>query len=278
MTERQTPVTGKLWISIQVLIGIALAGSTWAFLASDGCRSCGEASASPGGSILAALGITYYAALLGSSLLVGPIRIVYGGITVAAGVHVSLLALLLSRGTFCPPCILTGGAALSAVILSFFQDGRNLTRAMWTLPVTAIAWNVVAIYLLGVAPPPLQGDGKALKAAATYENLKGAEPNPEHVRITVYSNPECHYCQELKTEIMPRLEAQFGGTLAVDWRHAEEFPGMPTPTIFVRGPGRPGGIPFQTMFPGLPPEEVLRDAILKAQGKDTAHAMLPASR
>ena len=272
MQNTMANTTSKLWISIQVLLGTALAGSIWAFFASQGCGSCGGAAAGEGGSILAALGIAYYAILLCGSLLLGPSKIVFGGITVAAGVHVSLLALLLSRGVFCPPCFLTGGAAISAIILSFFLDGQNLARATWTLPGTALAWNVLAIYGLGIASPPIQDRGDALEAAVQHESETREESISDQVRMIVYSNPQCHYCQQLKEEIAPRLKAEFGNLLAVEWRPASEFPGMPTPTIFInRGE-------FQMMFPGLPSEQVLRDTILDAQGKDTASAMLPTSR
>ena len=267
-----TDQKGRLWISIQVLLGTALAGSTWAFYASQGCGSCGEAAAGTGGSILSALGIAYYAILLGVSLLLGPSKIVFAGITVAAGVHVSLLALLFSRGVFCPPCFLTGAAAISAIILSFFQDSQNLTRATWTLPGTALVWNMVAIYGLGIAAPPIQAQGEALEAAVQYESATSEDSSSLQVRMTVYSNPQCHYCQQLKEEIAPRLEAEFGSSLAIEWRSASNFPGMPTPTIFINR------AEFQAMFPGLPSEQVLRDTILDAQGKDTASAMLQTSR
>src|SRR5262245_47140754 len=118
-----------LWLATLGLILLAVLGSVWAaFLARD-CASCGGTAGSASGRVLAQAGVVYYVLIFGAGLLLGRSRVVWSGILLAASVHGVLLVILVTRRELCPPCLVTGLAAVGAATMSCFIEPYNLARA-----------------------------------------------------------------------------------------------------------------------------------------------------
>lgn len=210
-------------------------------------------------------GVVYYSLLLGASLLLGRTRLVWSGILLAASVHAALLVILLTRGGLCPPCMVTGAAAIGAAVISCFIEPDNLARASVILPGVALATQV-SVFALGLFSGPDASGAKAM-SSATPDFSAGT------VKMVVYERGDCIYCQRLRADVLPGLGQEFGQLLEVEHRSAEDLPGLPTPTIILSGGGG------RRSFPGLPPAETLRQAILETLGGlHDRQAMLPASR
>lgn len=253
------------------LLLVALAGSIWAYFGRAACGSCQGAAANQVGQTLAGAGVAYYAILLLAAVLGGPSRFVLGGILLAAGVHGVLLSSLLATGNFCPPCLLTGGAAILAMIASFFLDPQNLVRASVILPASAVAAHVFVALAVGISAGGGNAAGPPDLPPAAAREFGRPVPKPGTARMVIYFRADCDVCQKLERDVLPGLMREFGEVLTVERRSAESLPEMPTPTLILSGSGG------RVMFPGLPPLPDLRAAILKTLGeKDERQALLPA--
>jgi len=243
-----------LFIAVVGLVAIAFLGSIWAWTAGRSCGTCGVARDLAGGASLAPIGAAYYAALLAAGALFGPSRILFGGILVAAAAHVALLLLLIQRGVFCAPCVVTGLGATAAAVLSFFIDPANLGRAGFLVPAGAIGAHLILFFAGGIMTPSLASAGSAL----SLPEMAGMRPEQEGVvQMTVFSRAGCPYCVELEEKVLPELRREFGHRLDIA---REEAPGgIPTPTIVIGGAK---GI----VFPGLPPVDDLKSALRRAMG------------
>ncbi len=243
-----------LFIAVVALVAIALLGSIWAWIAGQSCGSCGGARDLAGGTSLAPIGAAYYAALLAAGALFGPSRILFGGILLAAAAHVALLLLLIQRGVFCAPCVVTGLGAIAAAVVSFIIDPANLGRAGVLVPAGAIGAHLALFFAGGIMTPTLASAGSVLSEPEI------ARAHPERVgtvQMTVFSRAGCPYCVELEEKVLPQLRREFGDRLDIA---REEAPGgIPTPTIVIGGAK---GI----VFPGLPPVDELRLALRRAMG------------
>ena len=206
----------------------------------SGCSSCDGAGSTAFGQALAGAGIAYYAVLLAIAIGFGPTPVTLAGILVAGGTHGALLGILILRDLWCPPCFATGAAAILATLVTFFLSSENLVRAIWILPGIGIAWNTILVFVLGVAP---QATPELIPRELAREETGPSAIPVGHIRLTVYSRPDCRYCQELKDDIMPDLRREFGPELRVIWRSAEEFPGPIDYRFDGRGP-RPGSAGF----------------------------------
>jgi hypothetical protein len=89
--------------------------------------------------------------------------------------------------------------------------------------------------------------------------LPEAPVDPGRVRITVYTQPDCPYCDEFRESVMPGIDREFGSRVAVEYRPADDLPAVRrTPTIILR-PARSGGAP--RVIEGMPSPERLRGVI-----------------
>lgn len=208
---------------------------------SDGCGACRTS-----GTWLALAGFALYASLLAASLARGPSPLVFGGAFFAAGVH-AVLALHLWIGEMgCALCgaAATGAAALAALAVAC--DRGSLARGAAVLP-----WGLLAAVAATGWPRP---------ATAV-----AAPPEGTSVRLTVFTQDDCPYCEELRDRILPDIEHEFGARLRVVWRPAADLPAIrKTPTLVV-APDRNtrGG----RVFEGLPAATALREAIRDAEAR-----------
>ncbi len=257
----------KCWRLFLGLVAAALLGSIWAALAPPGCASCEGLRRAFGGNTLALLGTGYYFTLLLAAALVGPCLPVFAAVGVAAGVHGSLLALMVQRGEFCLPCVLTGVAAVAALGVSIRLEPANAFRASFILPGTAFALQFFLL-LSGRGVP----EDVARARAQAVEQTPVLAP-VGRVRMVAFTRPDCVYCRDLERDVIPELEREFGDRLLIELRSAEGIPGLPTPTLIVTSATR------RKMFPGLPPTAELRGTIHEfLGGSDGRQALLPEPR
>ncbi|MFN3485913.1 MAG: hypothetical protein ACK44W_10595 [Planctomycetota bacterium] len=182
-------------LAVQALVAGAAATLEWTY-------PCGACRA--GGFSLGLIGFAFYTGLFLAALFAGPTRFLFSALLFGFGVHVLLVAQILSAGLACWVCFAAAG--LSAVLagLSVACDRENLARMALLLP-----WSVLAVLAWGGAPRA------ALTAAPS-----GPAPSTG-ARLTVFTQPDCRYCDELEREVLPALRKEFGDRLEVVLRPAQ---------------------------------------------------------
>lgn len=232
----------RAWTAFRITLAAQAGLAGWAAANAGGCDAC-RAS----GSWLAIAGFALYASMLAGALAWGPSPAVFGAAFFAAGVHAVLAAHLWISELGCGLCAATASGAALLALFAVACDRGNLARGAAVVPWAALA----AIAAVGwprpasAVPPP--GD----IAAA--------------VRLTVFTQPDCPYCDRLRDQVMPGLEKEFGPRLRVIWRPAADLPAIRrTPTLVVAPErnGRGGRV-----FEGLPAADDLREAIRSAEGR-----------
>ncbi len=254
------------------LVAVALGGSLWAWIDGSECGACGGAREILGGKSLAPLGAGFYGILLALGACSGRSRLFFSALLVAGSVHVVLLLALYQRGIYCGPCGLVGGAAILGAAISFRADADNLARGSVLVPLGAILTQA-ALFATATFQAPAVAEAVTARSEAGQEARAGAKPGT--ARLLVFTRAGCRYCDEFEEDVLPELLQEFSGRLEVARDQAPAS--LPTPTIVISGAAR-------TVFPGLPPVALLRDAIHRALGKvdfhkvDDESSMLPKPR
>ena len=228
----------RAWTALRVLLGAqaVLAGVAatleWTF-------PCGACRA--GGLSLGLLGAAFYGGLLVAALVAGPTRGLFCALLFGFGVHVMLVAQLVLAGLSCGICFAAAGASLALVGLAVACDRANLGRLAIVLP-----WAALLVVAAGGTP---RGSAAA---------------GPGAVRVTVFIQPDCPYCDELRDRVMPEVERDFGPRLEVVYRPSSDLPAIRrTPTLVI-SPGRKDR-PTRVLE-GLPSPGLLRDTIRQVEG------------
>lgn len=225
-------------LGVQAVLSAAAATLEWTY-------ACGSCRA--GGLSLGLIGFAFYMGLFLAGLLAGPTRFLFGALLLGFGVHVVLAVQLLTLRQFCWLCL--AAAVLSGILtaLAVACDRANLTRLAYLLP-----WSLLIGLGWGGSTRPV------LSAAASVTDSA-------NVRMVVFTQPDCPFCDELELKVLPPLEKEFGPRLSVVFRRASELPGVRrTPTI-VLSPGRRDR--QARVFEGLPESGALRTAILEMEGQ-----------
>jgi len=185
----------------------------------------------------ALLGILFYAILLVRCARRGPTPDVFAGILFGAGVHAALMVQMLLRGPICGLCVSASMLSVVMVVISVVLDRANLGRMAVLTPGAAL---LVTTGLTSVLPLPVK-------------------PIEEHrVLIQAFTQPDCSYCEQLQRDLLPLIEREFAGRVAVEYRSADDLPNLRrTPTLVLRSPARSG----LRVIEGLPTVEHLRGVI-----------------
>lgn len=229
----------RAWTALRVLLAVQTAIAALAATL-EWTYPCGACRA--GGMSLGLLGAAYYGGLLLSALVAGPTRALYCALFFGFGVHLMLVAQLLLAGLACAVCFAAGGVSLALVGLAVACDRANLGRLAVVLP-----WAALLVVAAGGVPRST--------SAAT-----GAA-----VRVTVFTQPDCPYCDELRDRVMPEVERDFPGRLEVVYRPSSDLPAVRrTPTLVVAPVrnDRPARV-----LEGLPSVGLLRETIRQAEGR-----------
>jgi hypothetical protein len=256
----KTPRIRKL-----LLLGlvVALAGSFWALLG-EGCRACSRSAELVGGLNLGAIGTAYYGLLVVAALtgrysgsktasLIGA-RCVRGGMLIAGGVQLTLVAMLFRNRILCPMCLLTAAGALISASAVLALDRRHLTRSVALLCATAVLTYGGVKILRHYAET---ADEREAMRAERILLREQALPPRGHARMVVYEWPTCHACQAFRAQVLPAICQEFRGQLTLEERTA--WKGMSVPTVIVLGRKN-------THLVGYYPTVIVRKAVRLACG------------
>jgi hypothetical protein len=222
----------------------ALCGALAAVELLGGCPGCRS------GIPLAPAGFLFYLALLWQALRsgVGPFSL--GGAHFAFGVHLLLAADRLRSGLPCLPCLGAAGLSAALAAAAWICDSKGGGRALLLFPGAAL----VAVLSTGLS-----------RAGAESPSSAGGPDGPASVRVTVFSQPDCRWCEELRDSVLPGVLKEFGPRIQVAWRPASDLPAIRrTPTLVV---ARGGADRSARVIEGLPTAEALRDAIRAVEGR-----------
>lgn len=224
-------------LAVQAALAAAAAALEWTY-------SCGACRA--GGLSLGLVGFAFYTGLFLAAVFAGPTPLLFAGLFLGLGVHAMLVAQLLAAGMRCWICFGAAGLSLLLAGLAVAHDRVNLARIALALP-----WSVLLVLGWNGAPRPTAA------AAATVSDTAA-------VRVVVFTQPDCPFCDQLRERVMPEVEREFGPRVQVVYRPAGDLPAVRrTPTIVV-SPGRrdqPARV-----FEGLPTVDMLRSAVRAVEG------------
>ena len=167
----------------------------------------------------------------------------YAGLFLAA----MLVAQLLSAGLRCWLCFGAAGLSMALVALAVAHDRSNLARMALVLP-----WPVLLVLGWNGAPKPTSAASAVVTDTAA-------------VRMVVFTQSDCPYCDQLREQVMPEVEREFGPRVQVVYRPASDLPAVRrTPTIVV-SPGRRDQ--QARVIEGLPTVDMLRSAVREMEAK-----------
>jgi len=240
-----------------ILLQVALAVAAVAVDLLKLCGACGGGNSLH--TAIAATGVLAYALLyilLQAKAWTG----VFFGVFAGAGVHLSLLGLMVARGSLCFVCLAAATVSLAGPAVLLFRDRSS---ALWLARATAPSF-----LLAGVAAWTLQGaqDARAhaLQAEAKHAALAlvekpgivGSPLTEDATVLHVFEAESCPYCREFKRSYAPRLKNDFPD-LAIVYHPSATAPWVRLAPTFVQA--------GEILFEGLPTEYgdlalALRDA------------------
>ena len=221
--------------TLVVLLGVQIALSLLALAMErlQDCDACRVSGFDPG-----MAGALAYGAILVGVLMRGPTPFLYDGILFGAGVHAALVGQMVIQERICGICLAAATVSASLVGIAIACDRANLGR----LAIVAPAASLIAALGLSSAPPasPVAASGGG-------------------VGVRIYIQSDCPYCERLRKEIVPEIEKEFGTRVRIEYRSADDLPGIRrTPTLILE-PRRVASPP--RIIEGLPTLERLRGAI-----------------
>ena len=224
-------------LAVQAALSAAAATVEWAY-------ACGACRA--GGFSLGLVGLGFYAGLFIAALATGPSRVLFAAVLFGFGVHAMLVVQLIAGGRVCGLCLAAAAVSLAMAALAIAHDRQNLARIATMLP-----WSAILVIGWSAAPR-----APALASASISDTAA--------VRVVVFTQPDCPYCDDLRDRVVPEAEREFGPRIQVSYRPAADLPAIRrTPTIVVT----PGRKDRQTrVIEGLPSYDMLRGAILEMEG------------
>lgn len=113
-------------VPLLILALACLAGSLWALRPTAECATCQAAAARVAGINIAAFGVAYYSLIILSAALIGRGRLTDYLFSIAGGVHIGLLTILLTRHQWCITCVITGALAIIGMTIAILRGfGRS---------------------------------------------------------------------------------------------------------------------------------------------------------
>jgi hypothetical protein len=242
---------------LALVLVVALAGAVWSMNASESCFGCGEKGKLVGRLPLPLIGVAFYAVLVAVVAWGRLPRLGALGIQFAASAHVLFLGLLAWHELMCPPCILTGVAALAAAALLLVRAPWQWRSLLLVAPLTMLATVGVLEY------SKHEATGYRMRVSSGYAE-EAAErlgrPPRGRVRLFHWTRPGCQACAVYESKVLPWIRQKHPNVLEVSSDSLMEE-GVPTPIVVVIGE--------QTVFfPMLPVPSELDRAVLIALGRE----------
>jgi len=171
------------------------------------------------------VGLLYYLILLGSLARFKINRISLTGLFLAAGVHVALLAKLVSLHLLCVPCI----TCAVAIGIACFIAMEKSTRLAAFATVSGILLIAVTSYTYQKVQ--LNNEELRTREAIHFEQLDLSATNS--LPVYVFEEPTCNTCKEFSDLYEPRLISKYGHKISL---HILPAPGsISVPTIVIGG-------------------------------------------
>ncbi len=241
------------------VVGLLLAIASLASETMGICGSCGD-----GNGIHIGIGAAGTLGYLGLAIaaLAGFESLFQIGVLAVAAVHTALATWMVTIGGLCPICIAAALAAFAnaAVGLATSRTPFALLERTF-LPTLLVASGVVFAVVVH------EGRDQAERVTSARRDLAATAPptlasRGSAIRLLVYENDNCGYCQEFRDGYAPLLARDFGSRVAVEFREAVSASWVRrTPTIAIEA---------GTVFEGLPLRyEDLRSAVEAALGAAT---------
>lgn len=141
-------------------------------------------------------------------------------------------------GPLCGLCLTAAALSAGMVAVSVIMDRASIGRLVALTPAAILA--IVA--------------GRALPVTSAQ-----APAEPGQLRISIFTQPDCPYCDDLQRRVMPEIVREFGERVATEYRSADDLPAVRrTPTIILQS-ARAGVTP--RIIEGLPTVDRLRGVI-----------------
>jgi hypothetical protein len=226
----------RAWKALLVVLGVqtTLSGAAIALELTRACVACGSGSLVPG-----VAGLAFYGVLLLLALWRGPSRWITGSVLFAFGVHIALAVQMWLTGIVCEICVAAAVGSMALVSLALARDPGELGRLGFLAPWSALVVAVgVGSFRSSAPPAPIASDS---------------------VSVVVFTQPDCPYCEELRSRVMPEIEREFGSRIRIDYRPAADLPAVRRVPTLILTPGRTGR--EGRVIEGLPSVERLRGAI-----------------
>ncbi|HEY9679195.1 MAG TPA: hypothetical protein V6C76_14395 [Drouetiella sp.] len=167
----------------------------------------------------------FYLAVLASVVRFNINKYVQAGIFLAAGVHVVLIAKLVTLHLLCVPCIVCAVAVALASLIAMNRESRFVV-ACASVGALAVVSSTFVYNKIKVGE-----ENKRIKAAIHFNDLDLSAA--KSIPIYIYKDSDCHSCKEFMDLYVPRLVSKYGEKIAI---HVEDAPSLiPTPTIVVGG-------------------------------------------
>jgi peptidase C39-like protein len=214
-----------------LLVALCSVLSLWSYAFSESCASCSRTGALVGSLPLAPVGAAFYAALLAVGVARSDFALFGAGIFFAAGVHLSLVALLLRSRLLCRPCIGTALFAIAAAALLATYAAPPPTWAAVALFAGASSTLVITAHARKLYR--LESHYEASKLARRVVAEGGSIP-PGTARAVVYKRKNCPLCSFYEVAIGPAIKEDFGDRVIIEEREAVREK-IPTPFVVITG-------------------------------------------
>lgn len=228
------PAASAAALALRATLGLAAALSLWPSLFAAACASCSGAAGLVGGLPLAPAGLAVYSALLAASLLVpaASAPLLPLALAAAAGVHLTLVVLLLRSRDRCMPCFGVAAAVLGALVLAQVQHPVAPLLGGAVLVTSSLVSR--SLFRLARRRFALELQDGALRLA-TRTLAEPAEPGAGKVRLIVYKRSGCLPCNYYELAVRLQIQAEFGDALALEERQLDAAQMIVTPLFVVRG-------------------------------------------
>lgn len=221
-------------LALHAALGLAAVLSLWSTAFSASCASCSGATALVGGLPLAPAGLALYSALLAAALVLptASAPVLPFALAAAAGLHLSLVAMLLRSRHRCAPCIGVAAAVLAALALAHTLHPVSPI----VTGVVSLACFVAARWVFGLARRRLELElhAGALRLA-TKTLAEESQLGFGQIRLVVYKRSGCGACSYFEMAILPQILDEFGDALVLEERQPDPGQIVATPLFVVRG-------------------------------------------
>jgi protein-disulfide isomerase len=226
-----------------VVVGLLLSAASLASEFLGFCGSCGAGEAHR--AAIAAAGSVGYAALI-FARCTGLDACFHSGTVAAAAVHTALLVWMLIVGPVCALCLIAAIAAIGNAVVGH-ASGAVVS------PLLERVYVPVLLVASGVSFAIIARDGSDEARRAnmarreTASSISGAARTADApLRIVIYENAHCGYCQEFRDRYAPSLDADFGSRVKVEYRDSSSSSWVRrTPTIAIEGGALFEGLPVR---------------------------------